>query len=103
MGLRFACLSILASLASLTLALAFGLGLPAFFLLNGYLLGREYFELAAMRHMPRNDALSLRRGNAGRVYLAGLIVSGLVAVPVLNFLTPLFATAFMTRLVKRLA
>jgi len=103
MGLRFACLSILASLASLTLTLAFGLGLPAFFLLNGYLLGREYFELAAMRHMPRNDALSLRRGNAGRVYLAGLIVSGLVAVPVLNFLTPLFATAFMTRLVKRLA
>jgi len=103
MGVRFACLSILANLAALALTLAFGLGLPAFFLLNGYLLGREYFELAAMRHMPRRDAVLFRRKNAGPVYLAGLIVSCLVAVPVLNFLTPLFATAFMTRLVKRLA
>lgn len=102
MGLRFAFLSILVSIAVLALTLAFGLGLPAFFLLNGYLLGREYFELAAMRHMPRQDAVIFRRMNAGPVFLAGLIISGLVAVPVLNFLTPLFATAFMTRLVKRL-
>jgi len=102
MGLRFACLSILANLFVLALTLAFGLGLPAFFLLNGYLLGREYFELAAMRRMSRQDAVIFRRRNAGLVFLTGLIVSGFVAVPVLNFLTPLFATAFMTRLARRL-
>ena len=103
MGLRFAILSILANVVVLALTLLAGLGVPAFFLVNGYLLGREYFELAAMRHMPRQDAVNLRRRNAGPVYVAGLIVSAFVAVPLLNFLTPLFATAFMTRLVKRLA
>jgi hypothetical protein len=39
----------------------------------------------------------------GSVYLAVLIISGFVAVPILNLLTPLFAAAFETRVVKRLA
>jgi CysZ protein len=56
-----------------------------------------------MRHMPRAAAEQLRRRNWGAVYFAGLIISGFVAVPVLNLLTPLFAAAFMTRVVKRLA
>jgi CysZ protein len=103
MGLRFAALSLMVYVAVIVLTLVAGLGFAAFFLLNGYLLGREYFELIAMRHMPRAAAEELRRTNSGRVYLAGLIVSGFVAVPVLNLLTPLFAAAFMTRVVKRLA
>jgi CysZ protein len=37
------------------------------------------------------------------VFTAGMIVAVFVAVPLLNLFTPLFATAFMTRLVKRLA
>jgi CysZ protein len=101
MGLRFAGLSVLVNLVVLVLTIFTGVGLASFFLLNGYLLGREYFVLAAMRHMPPERAIDLRRRNARLVYVAGLIVSALVAVPVLNLLTPLFATAFMTRLVKR--
>ena len=101
-GLRFACLSLLVNIVVLAMTLFAGLGLAAFFLLNGYLLGREYFELAAMRHMTPDTARALRRRNWGPVYLAGLIVSGFVAIPILNLLTPLFATAFMTRVLKRL-
>jgi len=37
------------------------------------------------------------------VWLAGAIVSALVAVPFLNLLTPMFATALMTRVYKRVA
>lgn len=103
MGLRFAAISLMVNIAVIMLTLFAGLGFAAFFLLNGYLLGREYFELIAMRHMPRAAAEELRRRNWGRVYLAGLIISGFVAVPILNLLTPLFAAAFMTRVVKRLA
>jgi CysZ protein len=103
LGLRFAALSLIVNVAVIVLALLAGLGFVAFFLLNGYLLGREYFELIAMRYMPRAAAVELRRRNWGPVYLAGLIISGFVAVPILNLLTPLFAAAFMTRLVKRLA
>jgi len=103
LGLRFAALSLMVNVAVIVLTLLAGLGFAAFFLLNGYLLGREYFELIAMRYMPRAAAEELRRRNWGPVYLAGLIISGFVAVPILNLLTPLFAAAFMTRLVKRLA
>jgi CysZ protein len=103
MGLRFAALSLIVNVAVVVLTLFAGLGFAAFFLPNGYLLGREYFELIAMRHMPRAAAEELRRQNWGLVYLAGLIISGFVAIPILNLLTPLFAAAFMTRVVKRLA
>ena len=102
MGLRFAARSLMVNVAVVVLTLFAGLGVAAFFLLNGYLLGREYFELIAMRHMPRAAAQELRRRNWGRVYFAGLIISGFVAVPILNLLTPLFAAAFMTRVVKHL-
>jgi uncharacterized protein involved in cysteine biosynthesis len=37
------------------------------------------------------------------VFLAGMIVAGFVSVPLLNLFTPLFATALMTRIMKRLA
>jgi CysZ protein len=103
MGLRFAVLSILVNIVVLLLTLFTGVGFVSFFLLNGYLLGREYFELAAMRHLAPGDAVALRRRTSGQVYLAGVIISGVVAVPVLNLLTPLFATAFMLRLYKRVA
>ncbi len=102
-GLRFAVLSILVNVCVLALTLFTGVGFISFFLLNGYLLGREYFELAAMRHLPPSQAGALRLRHAWPVYLAGVIISGVVAVPVLNLFTPLFATAFMTRLYKRLA
>jgi CysZ protein len=102
MGLRFAALSLMVNVAVVVLTLFAGLGFAAFFLLNGYLMGREFFELIAMRHVPRAAAEELRRRNWGTVYLAGLIISGFVVVPVLNLFTPLFAAAFMTRLVKRL-
>ena len=103
MGLRFAVLSILVNIVVLLLTLFTGVCFVSFFLLNGYLLGREYFELAAMRHLAPGDAVALRRRYSGQVYLAGVIISGVVAVPVLNLLTPLFATAFMIRLYKRVA
>ena len=102
-GLRFAMLSILINIVAIVLTLFTGIGVVSFFLLNGYLLGREYFELAAMRHMPPSQAAALRLRYGWQVYLAGIIVSGVVAVPVLNLLTPLFATAFMTRFYKRVA
>jgi CysZ protein len=101
-GLRFAVLSLLVNIVVLALTLFTGVGLLSFFILNGYLLGREYFELAAMRHLQPSQAAAFRRRHMGDVYLAGLIVSGFVAIPILNLLTPLFATALMTRLYKRL-
>jgi len=102
MGIRFALLSVLVNGIVLALTIFTGIGLVSFFVLNGYLLGREYFELAAMRHVSASDARLLFQRQLPMVFIAGAIVSGFVAVPVLNLFTPLFATAFMTRVYKRI-
>lgn len=102
-ALRFALLSILVNIVALMLLLAPGVNIFAFLAANGYLLGREYFELAAMRYRSFEEARAMRQHFGVQVFVAGLIIAGFVAVPVLNLCTPLFATAFMTRLHKRLA
>jgi CysZ protein len=103
LGLRFAALSLLVNVVVLALTIFTGVGLAAFFVLNGYLLGREYFELAAMRHVSAAEARALFDRRWLEAFAAGALVTVLAAVPVLNLLTPLFATAFLTRVYKRLA
>ena len=78
------------------------LSLAIFLVLNGYLLGREYFELAATRHMSPRDARGLRRRNSGQVFLAGVVIAGLFSVPFLNILAPVVGAAFMMHVYKAL-
>ena len=77
-----------------------GINIAAFFLVNGYLLGREFFEFAAMRFRSEAEAKALRRKHAGTVFLAGLVIAAFLAIPLLNLLTPLFAAAMMVHLHK---
>ena len=103
LALRFTGIVLLVNLLALLLLLVPVVNLGIFFVANAYLLGREYFELAAMRHLPEPEARALRRANAGRVFVAGLVVAALAAVPLANLLTPLFGTAFMVHVFKDLA
>lgn len=103
MALKFAGVVILVNILVLFLLLLPGINIAAFFIANGYLLGREYFEFAARRFRPGEETRRLRKAHGGTVFLAGLIVAGVLAVPILNLVTPLFATAFMVRLHKRLS
>lgn len=102
-SLKFGLLVIGVNLLVLVLLLLPGVNLVAFYVANGYLLGREYFELAAFRHLPLEDAKRLRKANRGRVFLSGLAIAGLVSIPIVNLLTPLFATAFMVHTYKDVA
>lgn len=97
---KFLGLVILGNLFALFLLLIPGVNVIAFFVVNGYLIGREYFEFAAMRHRSEADAKALRRRYGGTVFVAGLLVAVLLSVPVLNLLTPLFAAAMMVHLHK---
>ncbi|MEO0545642.1 MAG: sulfate transporter family protein [Pseudomonadota bacterium] len=103
MTLKFLLLVAGANLAALTLVLFFGLGVIVFFVVNGYLLGREYFQFAALRHMDIAEADKLRKDNAGTIFLGGLLIAGLLAIPFANLLTPLFAGALMVHVCKGLA
>jgi CysZ protein len=80
-----------------------GIGLIAALLANAYLLGREYFEMIAMRHMPVAEARELRRENAHRVLAAGFIPALLALIPLANLLVPLFSTAYMVHIYKKIA
>ncbi len=56
MGIRFAVLSVVLNVIVLALTIFTGVGFASYFVLNAYLLGREFFELAAMRHLSPADA-----------------------------------------------
>lgn len=99
-ALKFFAVVIIGNVIALLLLLVPGVNIGAFFLVNGYLLGREFFEFAAMRFRPEAAAKALRRKHAGTVFLAGLVIAAFLAVPLLNLLTPLFAAALMVHLHK---
>lgn len=103
LAVKFFIVVLLVNLLALFLLLIPGVNLIAFYVGNGYLLGREYFELAAMRHVPAAEAKRLRKANKGTVMMCGLIIAVVASVPILNLVTPLFATGFMVRMYKRIA
>jgi len=102
LALKFFVVVLLVNLLALLLLLIPGVNLIAFYVGNGYLLGREYFELAAMRHVSAAEAKRLRKANKTTVLTCGLIIAVLASVPFLNLVTPLFATGFMVRMYKRI-
>jgi len=100
---RFALLVLGLNLLLLVLLFLPGINLVAWLGVNGYLLSREYFALAAMRFRGEAEATALRRRHSGKVFLGGLLVAGLAVIPFANLLTPLFATAFFVHLHKQAA
>jgi uncharacterized protein involved in cysteine biosynthesis len=73
-----------------------------FWLVNGFLLGREYFQLVALRRLAPADAAALRRRNAGRIWLAGTAMAVPLSVPVLNHAVPIIGVAIFTHQVHRM-
>lgn len=65
---------------------------------NGWLLGREFFQMAARRHLDEPQATALRKANVLRVTLAGVLVALALVVPVVNIAVPLLAAASFTHL-----
>ncbi|MGF6154859.1 CysZ protein [Ensifer sp. KUDG1] len=102
-SLKFLGVVMLGNLLALVLLLVPGVNLVAFFLVNGYLLGREFFEFAAMRYRAPAEARLFREKHRSTVFLAGLLLAGFLAVPFVNLLTPLFAAGLMVHLHKRLS
>ena len=103
LAVKFFGVVVLGNVIALLLLLLPGVNFIAFFIVNGYLLGREFFEFAAMRFRPEAEAKALRRRHAGTVFLAGLVIAGFLAIPLLNLATPLFAAAMMVHLHKAIA
>lgn len=98
-GLRLFAAVVLVNLLALPAYLLLpGLNLGIFLLINGWLVGREYFELVALRHLALAQVRRLRSRQRLRILLAGMAAAAFTLVPVLNLLGPIFATAVMVHL-----
>lgn len=97
--IKFAVIVVLLNILILPLYLVLLLLPPAnlvlYYLLNGYLVGREFFELAAFRRLAPAEAMRLRRAYRSRVLMAGVILTFLMTIPVVNLLAPVLGAAFM--------
>lgn len=102
-GLRFAGLALLVNLGALAFFFVPVVNVVVFFVANSYLFGREYFELAAMRHGTPATAADLRQRHSTMAWGAGAIVAAVMLIPIVNLLTPLFAIALMVHVQKRVA
>lgn len=101
-GSKTALLAVLVYLCATPFLLFAGFGLLIFFFATAFLLGREYFELAAMRFRPAAEAKLLRKRHGMTVFVAGMFIAAFVSIPILNLATPLFGMAFMVHMHKKL-
>ena len=99
-GARFAAVALVLNLLALPLYLLPGPNLLVYLALNGYLTGREYFELVALRHIAPKDTSALRHRHKIEIYGAGVLIALAFAVPILNLFAPLFGAALMVHVFK---
>jgi uncharacterized protein involved in cysteine biosynthesis len=102
-GGKTALLTLAVYLVALPFVFFAGAGFIVFFVATAWLLGREYFELAAMRFRTPEEAKAMRRENAATVFTAGLFIAAFVSIPIVNLATPLFGMALMVHMHKRLS
>jgi len=102
-GAKTALLAVLVYLIAVPFLLFAGIGVVIFFVATAYLLSREYFELAAMRFHPVDEAKRLRKAHQSTVFIAGLFIAAFVSIPIVNLAAPLFAMAMMVHVHKQIA
>ena len=95
---------ILANILALVLYLIFAPLAPfIFYLMNGFLLGREYFTLVAMRRIGRQNAKAARKRHMATIWTAGTLMAIPLSIPILNLLIPIFGAATFTHIYHGLA
>lgn len=81
-----------------------GPGIPVlFWAINGFLLGREYFSLVALRRLPPSEVKAMHSRNRWTLWAAGALMAAPLTVPVLNLVIPVLGVATFTHLYHQLA
>lgn len=102
-SLGFLGIMIGANAIALVLYLVFNVAAPLiFWALNGFLLGREYFQMAAMRRLGRAGAKAARKRHVGEIWIAGALMAIPLSIPFVNLLIPVLGAATFTHMFMRL-
>jgi CysZ protein len=97
--LSFFVVMVLANIAGLVIAPFTGIFAPlVFWAINGFLLGREYFSVVALRRIPNAEAVKLRRRLAPQLWLAGTLMAIPLSLPILGLIIPVFGVATFTHI-----
>lgn len=73
-----------------------------FWIVNGILLGREYFQLVAMRRLGRKGAHALRSKHRLTIWFAGFLMAVPLTVPIVNLFVPVLGAAVFTHIFHKL-
>ncbi len=101
-AVKFGLIAVALNILILPLYLIPVVNVVAYYGLNGYLLGREYFELVALRRLEEKAAGDLRRIFSGRVVFSGAVIAFLSTLPVINLVAPVIGTLMMVHIVEGL-
>ncbi|MFV0360092.1 EI24 domain-containing protein [Tropicimonas sp.] len=102
-SLGFLAVIVVVNLIALALYFVSGPFAPfLFWIVNGYLLGREYFQLVAMRRIGRQGATAARRRHMPQIWIAGILMAAPLSVPIVNLFVPVLGVATFTHLYHRL-
>lgn len=96
-GVRIAALPLVLNIVSLPLLFVPILNVIWFLALNGFLMGREFFSQAAVRHASWAEARAWRTRYGFSVFLIGFVCS------FIPFVAPLVGASAMTRLIKAIS
>ena len=102
-GIRFLGILLLANIGALILSMIVPLLGPfVFWATNGYLMGREYFQMAAMRRLPRAQAQELFQRHQGSIWTAGVLMAIPMSIPLVGLFIPILGAATFTHQFERL-
>ena len=102
-GISFFGILLLANIGALILSMILPLLAPfVFWATNGYLMGREYFQMAAMRRMPRAQAQELFQRHQGSIWTAGILMAIPMSIPLVGLFIPILGAATFTHQFERL-
>ncbi|GAA3864314.1 EI24 domain-containing protein [Celeribacter arenosi] len=102
-SLAFFGVIVVANLVALVVYLLLNVAAPiVFYALNGFLLGREYFQMVAMRRLGREGAKAARKRHMVEIWVAGALMAVPLTIPVVNLLIPVLGAATFTHMFMRL-
>ena len=103
-GLKFMALLVGVNLLALIVYIFLAPLAPLIFWgVNGFLLGREYAQLVALRRLDGAGATAFRRRNRVQIFATGLLMAVLLTIPLANLLVPILGAATFTHLFHRLS
>ncbi len=99
-GLQLAAIAIVANLLALPFLIVFPVYILITWGVNGWLLGREYFEMVAFRRLPKKEARALHKAHNGTFTVAGILIAICLTIPFVNLIAPVLGAAFMVHVAQ---